>query len=591
MAYFLHHSRLPALILIRQFIYHTPRNSIVSVSALEKGRIRKKPKSHSKSSAAVSVSSRESRLREAIDVLNVMDKQGIMINTETYASLIKLCTDMKALNEGKQVHTHMENSGINIPYSLETKLVSMYIKCASLEDARQVFDRMRKRTLYLWSSMIGGYSRQGIYEEVFNLYKQMLAKRLEPDRSVFVWVLKACSQQVGFLEQGKKVHNDAVRFGLESDVLVGNEVIDMYGKCGDLKNAHQVFDRMSERDAMSWTIIIGVCVRKGCAGESFELLRRMQAEGLRANLECLLTIIPLCANLGALTQGKEIHGYIVRGEFEENVSVGRVLVDMYAKCGNIRNARRLFGKMPQRDAVLWNVMVATCAQNGHHKEAQELFHQMQAEGIEPDLISWNSIIAVCVQNGEGGDALKLFCQMQQVSVRPNSITVASILPACAQLVALQQGKEIHAHIFRNGVKSDVAGTTALVDMYAKCGHLEYARRVFEKALGRDTITWNTMIGAYAMHGHGDKAFELFYEMQLAGVKPNNATFAGVLSACNHADMVDEAGYLFNSMDQEYQIKPDADHFASMVDLLSRAGRFNELNDLMKKKQIEPDASA
>jgi pentatricopeptide repeat protein len=551
-----------------------------------------KPITNHKASDAVTAVSRESRVKEAVDVLQVLDRQGLKADSNTYASLLKICTDMKALKEGKQVHTHMQKSGVNLPVILGTKLVSMYIKCGSLEDARDVFDKMPKRNTFLFSAMIGVYARHGQGKEALNLYRRMQAEGVQPDKAIFVSILKMCSELLDTaLEQTREIHDDVVRSGFESDLLVGNALIDMYGKCGDMENARQVFDKMFKRDVVSWTVIIAGYVEMGCADETFELFRRMQKEGVKPNSITVTSVLPMCANLAALRWGKEIQGYIIRGEFEENVFVGSALVDMYGKCGHLENARRVFDKMPERDVVSWNAMVASYAQRGYHEEALELFHQMQVEGIQPNVISWNALIGGYAQNGNGNYALKLFRQMQQVGLKPNSITVASILPACAQLAALQQGKEIHDYVFRRGFESDVVVASAVVAMYAKCGSIEDARQVFKKMSRRDTIAWNTMIVALAMHGHGEDALALFYEMQDAGLKPNHVTFAGILSACSHGGLVNEGWQFFHSMYRYYHIKPDADHYACMVDLLSRAGCLDEAYDFIKKMPMKPSASA
>eukprot|EP01018_Ginkgo_biloba_P039040 Gb_26816 [translate_table: standard] len=578
-----HHNKRRLLV---RFIHH---GKITFTSTASFEQTAQKPKGL-KGSGAVPGMSRDSRLKEAVGILQDMDQRGITVDSNTYASLLTACTDMKALKEGKEVHNHMLESGINLPIFLGTKLVSMYVKCGSLEDAREVFDEMPKRNMFLWTAMIGGYARHGHSEEALTLYYQMQREGMQPDKYIFPCVLMACTQSAS-LEQGKEIHDDIIRSGYEADLLIGNSLIDMYGKCGDVENARHVFDKMSKKDVVSWTTIIAGYVQKGYSDEAFKLFRQMQSEGIKPNSVTITSILPTCANLAALRQGKEIHDCIVRSGFEANVFVGSALVDMYAKCGAIKEARHVFDKLSERDVVSWNAMIATYAQNGYHAEALEVFRQMQLEGIKPNVISWNAMIGGYAQNGHGDEALKLFCQMQEAGAKPNPITIASVLPACAHLAALQKGKEIHDFVIRNRFESDVVVASALVAMYAKCGSIEDARQVFEKVHQRDTIAWNTMIVAYAMHGLGEDALALFHQMQHACMKPNHITFNGVLSACSHAGLVDEGWQFFHSMSRDYHIIPDVDHYACMVDLLSRAGRLNKAYDFISKMPLQPNAGA
>jgi pentatricopeptide repeat protein len=200
------------------------------------------------------------------------------------------------------------------------------------------------------------------------------------------------------------------------------------------------------------------------------------------------------------------------------------------------------------------------------------------------------MIAAYAQNGQGEEALQLFRQMQLAGVKPNLKTFTSVLPACANLAALEQGKEIHKEIIRNRFKSDVFVGSALVDMYAKCGSLEHAQDEFYKICHPNVVSWNAMIAGYAMHGHGKEALQLFEQMQYSGTNPDSVTFISVLSACCHAGLVKEGCHYFDSMNQYYHITPTREHYGCMIDLLGRAGRLYEAQDLISKMPIKPDAS-
>eukprot|EP01018_Ginkgo_biloba_P015526 Gb_39725 [translate_table: standard] len=438
----------------------------------------------------------------------------------TYLSLLQTCDNLKALVEGKVVHAQIITTGFHQNLNLGTKLVSMYANCNSLVNARQVFYEMPKRDVFLWNTMIMGYASNGFSEEALELNDEMRRSGMQPDNFTFPYVLKACAD-LAALQQGKEIHNYIIRSGFESDIFVGNALVAMYSKCGSLMDAFQVFDKMFQRDVVSWNAMIVGYVQSRHYDEAFKLLLRMQQEGVEATSVTIASVLPAC---------------------------------VHTKFGSIQDVRQLFDKMYEKNLVSWNAMIAGYTQTGHCCEALELFNQMELNSIKPDFV-----------------------------------TFVSILPACASLAALQHGKEIHSHIIRCGLDSNVSVGNALIDMYAKCGSIEDARVLFDRMSQRNVISWTAMIAGYGFHGHGKDALILFHQMQQASTRPNHITFVGLLSACSHAGLVDEGWQYFNLMSQEYQIVPSIEHYACMVDLLGRAGRLDEAHCLLKEMSLEPNA--
>jgi pentatricopeptide repeat protein len=200
------------------------------------------------------------------------------------------------------------------------------------------------------------------------------------------------------------------------------------------------------------------------------------------------------------------------------------------------------------------------------------------------------MIAGYSQNGHFYEALELFREMQLADIKPNTDTFASVIPACANLASLNHGKEIHDSILRNKFLPDVFLESALVDMYAKCGTIGHACIVFRKMCIRDVVSWNAMIIGYAIHGLGMETIQLFEEMLLSGLSPDDVTFVGVLFACCHAGLVQDGLQYFDCMRQMYHITPTTEHLCCMVDLLGRAGALNEAENFIKEMPIEPSAT-
>jgi pentatricopeptide repeat protein len=281
----------------------------------------------------------------------------------------------------------------------------------------------------------------------------------------------------------------------------------------------------------------------------------MKQEGVMPDRVLFLSILNAIASPGALQIGRQIHAQVIEAGLESDLPVANALISMYAKCGSMEDAHRIFDSMPQRNVVSWTAMISGYAQQNHSKAAIEVFSQMQREGVKPD-----------------------------------RVTFISILDACANLAALQKGKSIHAQILKAGLDSDNGVEIALVNMYAKCGSLVHADQVFDKMLQRDVVVWTVMIVGYAQHGRGKEAIQLFEWMKREGVKPDSLTFTGLLTACSHVGLVEEGRCYFQSITQDYGITPAMQHYGSMVDLLGRAGRLDEAADFIEKMPFEADAS-
>eukprot|EP01018_Ginkgo_biloba_P036678 Gb_33367 [translate_table: standard] len=527
----------------------------------------------------------QGRLKEAMAIVHVMNRQGIFVDSSAYASFLQACLEQKALPDCKLVHTHMIQTGFKPHASIGNKLVSMYTKCGSLVDGRRVFDEMPKQNLVSWTAMIAAYARGGFAEEAVILFYRMQHSGVQPNQFTFTGVLPAYAT-LGDLEKAKRVHEEIIRSGLQSNVFVESALVDMYVKCGSIDDARDVFDKMlernvvswtsmitgyardghvdealklfqemPERDVVSWTAIITALSRHGHDEEALTLFYQMGQAGVEPDRFTFASVLSACANLASLERGKEMHEYIVRCGFQSDVFVESALVDMYVKCRSIENARNVFDEMPGRNVVSWNTMTVGYTQNGHFDQALKVFQEMQLTGLKPD-----------------------------------ADTYASILPACSNLAALEHGKGVHDDIIRSGFESNVFVGSALIDMYAKCGSIENAQKVFGKSPRRDMVSWTAMISGYAMHGCGKEALQLFEQMQHSGTNPDHVTFIGVLSACCHAGLVDDGWKYFDHMTRHYHITPVSEHYCCMVDLLGRAGHLDEAQDFISKMPIQTDCA-
>lgn len=366
-----------------------------------------------------------------------------------------------------------------------------------------------------------------------------------PDHYTFPFVLKACGELSSF-RRGASLHALVCSGGFDSNVFVCNALVAMYGRCGTLDDARQVFDEMLESrvwDVISWNSVMAAYVQNGDAESTIIMFDRMINEfGSSPDAVGVVNALPACASMGAWMWGKQVHGFAVRSGLFEDVFVGNALVDMYAKCGMMDEADKVFECMNVKDVVSWNAMVTGYSQIGRFDDVLRIFQRMNEKKFELNVVTWSAVIAGYAQRGHGHEALDVFRQMQLSGSKSNVVTLVSVLSGCAAVGALLHGKEVHCYAIKgvlnlpgNDPGEDLMVINALIDMYAKCRSGHIARAIFDSVgpEDRNVVTWTVMIGGYAQHGEANDALELFSQMfqQDKSVKPNAFTISCALMAC------------------------------------------------------------
>ncbi|XP_050222997.1 pentatricopeptide repeat-containing protein At3g62890-like [Mercurialis annua] len=326
--------------------------------------------------------------------------------------------------------------------------------------------------------------------------------------------------------------------------------------------------------------------------QAFNIYKQMLYNGISPDFLTFPFLLKECTRNLAVGAGSSVHGHVVQLGVCTNLFVRNSLISYYSGCGCVNSARKVFDEMSNRDVVSWNSMIIGYLRSGGLDEALDLFKEMKYNG---NVITWNSIITGFVQGGRPKEALEFFHEMQCLGndngiskIRPDKVTIASVLSACAYLGAIDYGKWVHSYLRRSGLECDMVIGTALVDMYGKCGCIERAYEVFREMPEKDTLAWTAMISVFALHGFGKEAFDMFKEMEAEGVKPNHVTFVGLLSACAHCGLVNMGRWCLKAMKSIYSIQPQVHHYACMVDILGRAGFFEEAEELIRNMPMEPD---
>lgn len=752
-------------------------------------------------SKAIQALFEEGELDQAVEVLLRMDQPRSAPPVKMYRSLLNACARRKALSQTKRISSHLAKSGWESTSFLGESVVSTLVKCGGLEAALEVFHRLPHKTVSCWTAVISGYTalRQG--QEALKMYQLMQDQGVQPNAYTFVSLLKACSS-IPDLDEGKRIHGDVVKHNCHNDVYVGNCLVDMYGKCGSIVHAQNVFEGLVRRDVVSWNAMLAVCAQQGEGDKGVELYKQMQAEGISANARTFVSLLQLFGilaekeeavyvggipmKLKSLALGRAVHADAEKKGFDADVFVGSTLVSMYGKCGSIGDARAAFDGLSQRNVVSWNAMLAVYAQQGEADKALQLYDDMQVKGVSPtyrtlvsalqacgmlaedkkyvadglamdlaaldkgraihatarkkgydrqvyvgsalvsmygkfgsladarkvfdamsvrDVVSWNAMMAACVEQGQSEETLQLYRLMQQEGVSPDACTIVSALQACrmcaenemdvaedgrcTKVRSLETGRSIHADARKRGYDSNLVVGSILITLYGKCGSIVDALEVFKGLSEHDVVSWNAMLAACVEQGYGDSALQLyqqmvvqgtcpnevtlvsvaqacsqtgsldilgevyeavegnwspllantvinaygkcarmvdaqvvfdslpqppdvvswnaliagyarqgdrttslllFQKMQGAGVSPNGVTFLSLLSACGHGGLADEGVEYFESMSRDHGIRPGIEHYACLVDLLGRTGCFEMIEELLASMPVKPDLS-
>ncbi|CAL0300886.1 unnamed protein product [Lupinus luteus] len=396
-------------------------------------------------------------------------------------------------------------------------------------------------------------SHSPISEAAFFLYNLMLSHPSHHNHYTFTHALKACSS-LHAPSKALEIHAHLIKSGHSSDLFIHNSLIHFYLLHKDVVSASRVFQSNSSPDVVSWTSIISGFSK---CGFEVEAIRRFSLMDVEPNVVTLVSVLSACSGIKALKFGKAIHGYGLKRMISYgNVIFDNALLDLYAKCGSLVNARKLFVKMPKRDVISWTTLVMAFAQGGHCEEAVSVFKRMVLEGEE---------------------------------VKPNEATVVTVLSACASMGSLSLGQWVHSYIDKRcDLMVDANIGNALVNMYVKCGDMQMGIRIFNMLMHKDVISWGTVICGLAMNGHGKQAVQLFSHMLIHGVPPDDVTFIGLLSACSHEGLVNEGIMFFKAMRDTYGIVPQMKHYSCMVDMYGRAGLFEEAKAFLRGMPVEAE---
>lgn len=419
---------------------------------------------------------------------------------------------------------------------------------------------------------------------------------------------------------GKITHAQSIKFGFFSNGPLPNAIIDLYAKCGNVEFAEKAFGRLEKRDILAWNSVLSMYSKRGMLEDVVNCFVSLQSSGdgvVFPNEFTFSIVLSACSRLVNLAFGKQIHCCVVKMGLETSSFSGGALIDMYAKCNCLTDARQVFDGTISPDTVSWTSMIAGYVQVGMPEEALEVFDNMEKEGHVPDqvaivtiinacmslgrladartlfaqlsnpnVIAWNVMISGHAKRGFPGEATKFFENMRKSGVNSTRSTLGSVLSAIASLAALESGLFVHAEAIKQGLSSNVYVRSSLINMYAKCKKMDFAKKVFDELDERNVVLWNAMLGGYAQNGQAEQVMGFFSDMKVSGFQPDDFTYTSVLSACSSLGNLD-TGRQMHSVIIKNRFASNLFVGNALVDMYAKSGAVEEARQQFERIK-DPD---
>ncbi|GJT46688.1 pentatricopeptide repeat-containing protein [Tanacetum coccineum] len=503
---------------------------------------------------------------------------------------------------------------------LANAIVDLHAKCGHVDFAHKAFHHLLYKHTLAWNSILSMYSRRGMLEDVGRLFGAMQASGVSPNQFTYAIVLSVCGR-LNNIKLGKLVHCRVVKTGFMCDSFCEGALIDMYAKCGIVEDACVIFDESVYRDTVSWTAmiagyvhagfpekaitlfmdmlelghvpdqvafvtVISACVesghfddarlffnempnpnavawnvmisghaRQGYYDVAIDYFQRMTSSGVKPTRSTLGSVLSAIASTFDLECGSQVHAQAVKQGLSSNVYVGSSLINLYAKCQEMDSARTVFDALDEKNIVLWNTMLGGYAQNRN-----------------------------------AGEVIGLYANMRDFDFQPDEFTYTSVLSASASLKNLEVGKQLHSLVIKNKFHVNLFVGNALVDMYAKSGCLEDARKQFNMIKNRDNVSWNAMIVGFVQEEEEELAFSMFQRMRSVGITPDEVCFASILSACANIRSLTK-GKQLHCLLLKFNMGTSLYAGSSLLDMYAKCGVISDAQEIFSSMPEKSVASA
>lgn len=458
--------------------------------------------------ALIAVYSQSGESKLAQQIFYEMQRENKISSRLTFVNILGACANKADLNEGKRLHVFIQGNELETDLVVGNSLVNMYGKCCNLDDARDLFDKMPQRNDITWNVMITNYAQNQHGMKALELFNQMLQEGSLPNKITFVAILDACVSLADF-SRGTQMHALIVASRLMLDNVVGNALVNLYSKCGQMVIAQEMFYKLFEHDVISWSAMIAGFALQGQCEEALFFFDQMCQDGVMPNKITYVSVLAACSSQAARVEGKRVHVIIIGHGLELDLIIANALINLYGKCGSLRDARMIFDTMPERDTVSWTAMIAAYAQHGATEHALRIFYQMQQGGIRPNKVTFLSVISACGHTGKVEEGYHWFVSMNKrfgiapmvdhyncmidlfgragrldeaeklVTGLPSQVTIVSLmalLSACKYQSDVERGERFAKHTFTL-FPYNPEPYIMLANIYSAAGRVEDAEKV------------------------------------------------------------------------------------------------------------------
>ncbi|GMN42227.1 hypothetical protein TIFTF001_011440 [Ficus carica] len=370
------------------------------------------------------------RYREALELFEILELEGgggCEVGGSTFDALVSACIGLKSIRGVKRVCNYMTRNGFELDLYLRNRILLMHVRCGMMIDARRLFEEMPERNLVSWNTIISGLVDCGQFVEAFRLFLMMWEESSDGGSRIFATMIRA-SAGLGLLFPGREIHSCALKMGVDQDVFVACALIDMYSKCGCIEDAQFVFDELPEKTTVGWNTIIAGYALHGYSEEALNLFYEMRDSGVKMDHFTFSIIIRICARLASLEHAKQAHAGLVRHGYGLDIVANTALVDFYSKWGRVEDARHVFDKMPSKNVISWNALIAGYGNHGRGDAAIEMFEKMLKEGMVPNHVTFLAVLSACSYSGLSERGWEIFESMRRDhKIKPRAMHYACMI--------------------------------------------------------------------------------------------------------------------------------------------------------------------
>ncbi|KAL1207066.1 putative pentatricopeptide repeat-containing protein [Cardamine amara subsp. amara] len=398
---------------------------------------------------------------ESLELLSLMGMAGFMPNNYTFAMALKASIGLGAFDFAKGVHGRILKTCYESDIHVGAGLLELYTQLGDMSDALKVFNEVPKNDVIPWSFMIARFGQNGFCNEAVDLFIRMRQAFVVPNEFTFTSILNVCA--VGKCSGlGKQIHGLVIKVGSDIDVYVANVLIDVYAKCEEMDNAVKLFAELSSKNEVSWNTIIVGYVNLDEGEEALSMFREALRNQVSVTEVTCSSALKGCASLASMELGVQVHGLAIKTSNAEKKTVNNSLIDMYAKCGDIKVAQSVFNEMETKDVVSWNALILGYSMHGLTREA-----------------------------------LRIFDIMKDSDCKPNGLTFVGVLSGCSNAGLIDQGEDcFESMIHDHGIEPSLEHYTCMVRLLGRSGQVEKAMKLIEGIPYEPTVKmWRTMLSA------------------------------------------------------------------------------------------------